>query len=126
MAAERNFYIRQGDTFTHTIVVWNGVDENGDKIPLDLTDAGVFSDIRVAGESPLSEPGAVLGSFIGSASGNIITLILSSTESATIPPGKHWYDIEVITNIRKTYLSGTVIVIPAVAVEDEEEGEEEE
>ena len=116
MTAKRNFYIRQGDTFTHTIIVWNGTDESGERVPVDLTDADIYSDIKAAGETPLSEPGSLLASFEASASGNVITLLLDSDTSAAIVPGKHWYDVEVILDKNKTYLNGTVIVLPAVAV----------
>lgn len=120
MAAERNFYIRQGDTFTHTLVVWNGVDPvTNQKIPLDLESLGaqVSSEIRRAGETPLSDSGDLLATFtVQNPVGNSVVLKLDSEESAGIPPGKHWYDIQVITDKTETYLSGIVIVLPAVAV----------
>lgn len=120
MAAERNFYIRQGDTFTHTLIVWDGVDPvTQEKIPLDLEGLGavVTSEIREAGETPLSDSGELLATFdAASPVENTVVLSLDSETSATIPPGKHWYDVQVVTSSKQTFLSGTVIVLPAVAV----------
>lgn len=118
MTAERNFYIRQGDTFTHTVILWDGIDEQtGEKIPLDLTGYTVESQIREAGEDLLSDAGPLLANFEYSLEGNVITTTLSSEQTADIPPGKHWYDVQLDDGqLIFTCLHGIVSVVPAVAV----------
>lgn len=118
MTAERNFYIRQGDTFTHTIILWEGVSEvDGSKIALDLSGYTIASQIREAGEDFFSDSGALLAEFDHSVEGNVITTVLSSAQTALIPPGKHWYDVQIDDGQEVlTCLHGVVAVVPAVAV----------
>jgi hypothetical protein len=119
MAAERNIYVRQGNTFTHSVVLWDGYDDLGNKVPMELSEYTFASDIREAGEDgPLSEPGEeILASFSYSVDENIVTLTLSSEDSEEVPPGKHWYDIQSKNGdgIITTLLSGTIIFLPRVA-----------
>jgi hypothetical protein len=118
MAAERDIHVKQDNTFVHAIVIWDGLNEQGQKVPSDLTGYKFFSDIKKAGSSRLSPAvGDVLGSFSVSIEDNIVTLTLSSEDSAQVPPGKHWYDIQSISPDGKvfTYLAGNITFLPGVA-----------
>jgi hypothetical protein len=118
MAAERNIYVRQGDTFTHALILWDGYDAGGSKIPADIDGYSFHSDIRRSGETHLSPAGdEVLASFSASVDANIVTLVLSSSDSNGVPPGRHWYDVEAISPEGKvfTYISGEIIFLPRVA-----------
>lgn len=125
MAAERNIYVRQGDTFTHSLILWDGYDESGNKIPLDLDGFSFQSQIREAGEDGrfsdagemfANEEETIFSEFETEILDNIVTCTLSSERSEIVPPGRHWYDIQAETpGGIVTYLYGTIIFLPRIA-----------
>jgi hypothetical protein len=124
MAAERNIFIRQGNTFTHAIILWDGV-VDGVKTPADLSGYTFASEIREAGETPFSNSGSLFynenetlsSTFESVIDGNQVIFTLSSERAEIIPPGRHWYDIQQIDDQDRqtTLLSGTVVVLPEIA-----------
>ena len=119
MTANRNIIIRQGDTFTHSVVM-NSIEG----IPEDIADYVFESLVREAGYEEL-EPtpsGAPLASFTvaePTVSGNAVSVVctLDYEASEDIPPGKHWYDFQQTddTGKIKTLLYGSIIVVPQIS-----------
>lgn len=119
MIATRDIYIRQGNTFTHKLVITNGTSA------VDLSRSTFNSEIRTSGETSLSSTGdlfqnangTVFSVFDASVAGNVVTFTLPSNRSDIISPGKHKYDMQQIRpdGTVETLLSGEVVVMPKVS-----------
>lgn len=119
MPANVDLSIKQGDTFTLTVNFTDGAGNNRDVTGL-LYDA----EIRRAGVSRLSPARELLAEFevdyTDPAAGQI-TFVLQHYDSAAIPPGRHWYDIQEIDestspDIVFTPIGGSVTVAPDVTL----------
>lgn len=108
MATKANIIIDQGTTFTTTV---NLTDENGDA--LDLTDYTGASQMRKHYTSSNSVAFAVsLGGVTG-----VITLGLTSAQTANLTAGRYVYDVEVThtpSNTVSRIIEGIVTVSPNV------------
>jgi len=123
MAGVRNIHIRQGDTFTHFVDINFSLG-----IPESIEDYEFESQVREAGYDPLSPtssgpPLAVFNISSPEVSGNRakVACVLSHEQTSDIPPGKHWYDIQMLEKDGEvegrlvTLLYGTIVVIPEIS-----------
>jgi hypothetical protein len=121
MQLNRDLDIYQGDDFFHTVNIFG---EDGE--PMAFASEDEFSaQIREAGETSLSPAGPLLATFVCTKQGGgIVTLSLSSSVAATIPPGRHWYELRMITpqpgstpDYVLTLFSGLAVVHPEITKE---------
>jgi len=114
----RNIYIRQGDTFSHSIVLNYKI-----PVPSDIEDHFYQSQIREYGydnvsNTPSGDPVATFSVSEQEVSGSTVrfTCSLSSADSDAVEPGKYLYDVQRVDGDGKikTVLYGTVVVIPEI------------
>lgn len=119
LTANRNIAIRQGDTFTHSVVM-----NYLEGVPEDIGDYTFDSQVRESGRESLSPTpsGDPLASFsVSSAqvSGGKVTVVctLSHEASSSIPPGRHSYDLQQTSAAGKvtTLIYGSIIVVPEIS-----------
>jgi hypothetical protein len=107
MATKANIIIDQGTTFSTSIYL---TDDNGDAI--DLTGYTGRSQMRKHYTSSNSQSFTVsLNSSLG-----IVTLSLSSSQTANLVAGRYVYDVEIInsSNVVSRIVEGIVTVTPEV------------
>ena len=107
MATKANITVDQGTTFSTTI---NLTDENGD--PIDLTDYTGRSQMRKHYTSSNSVSFTVS---LGGTSG-VVSLGLTSSQTANLTPGRYVYDVEVVSsaNVVSRIVEGIVTITPEV------------
>jgi len=104
LPATVNLDLWRGDSFAFDIEVW-GQPEPGDPptpVPYDLTGAVPHAQIRVSPTTPL------LGEFVITVDGNILTLLLLPEVSASLPRRSRW-DVDLTEGDRViTLAAGTI------------------
>jgi hypothetical protein len=107
MATKANITVDQGTTFSTTITL---TDDNGD--PIDLTDYTGRSQMRKHYTSSNSVSFTVS---LGGTNG-VVSLGLTSTQTANLTPGRYVYDVEVVSsaNVVSRIVEGIVTITPEV------------
>lgn len=107
MATKANITVDQGTTFSTTITL---TDDNGD--PIDLTGYTGRSQMRKHYTSSNSVSFTVS---LGGTNG-VVSLGLTSTQTANLIPGRYVYDVEVVSsaNVVSRIVEGIVTITPEV------------
>jgi hypothetical protein len=121
MHLNRNLDIYQGDDFSHTVNIF---DTGGQ--PFVFGSQHSFSaKIKEAGATSLSPAGPTLAVFDWKKENpGKVSISLTSNNTKQIPPGRHWYEVKMITSqgaappIVLTLFAGLAVVHPEVTTED--------
>jgi hypothetical protein len=108
MAISYNLFVDQGATFSANVTV-----KDNSNIARDLSGYTARSQMR---RSHYSTNSTVITTTIGTPASGNVTLALTNAQTANLKPGRHVYDVEIVSsaNVVERVFEGIVTVYPEV------------